>query len=70
MSQPQCSCASFEKLEGASVPAYINAFLEDESRTDASKKDRYRCLVCGREWEKRAPDEKSDGKRPSLVRIG
>ncbi len=70
MSQPQCSCASFEKFEGASVPAYINAFLEDESRTDASKKDRYRCRVCGREWEKRAPDEKSDGKRPSLVRIG
>jgi hypothetical protein len=61
MSERKCSCASFERLEGASVPAYIAAFLEQE------EKDRYRCRVCGREWEKRAPEK--EGTRPSLVKF-
>ncbi|MGB9180011.1 MAG: hypothetical protein WCB68_12260 [Pyrinomonadaceae bacterium] len=64
MNKPECSCESFEKLEGASVPAYINAFLE---QADAKEKNRYRCRVCRRVWEKRAPD--GEGKRPSLVRL-
>jgi hypothetical protein len=67
MSQPKCSCDKFERLEGASVNAYTNAFLEDLGRTDPSHKDRYRCRVCGREWEKHPPD--AEHARPSLVRI-
>jgi hypothetical protein len=69
MSQPKCSCESFERLEGASVPAYIAAFLEQAGRSIEEEKRRYRCRLCGREWEKRAPAEKSEGVRPSLVRI-
>ena len=67
MSQPKCSCDKFERLEGASVNAYASAFLEDLGRADASLKDRYRCRVCGREWEKRPPD--ANHARPSLVRV-
>lgn len=69
MSQPRCSCDSFEKLEGASVNAYVAAFLDDVGRVDPALKDRYRCRVCGREWEKRAPQDAEQGKRPSLVRV-
>lgn len=67
MDQPKCSCESFEKLEGASVPAYINAFLEQAERESAGEKNLYRCRVCGRVWEKRAPE--AEEKRPSLVRL-
>jgi hypothetical protein len=67
MSQPKCSCASFERLEGASVPAYSNAFLDDLGRADPAQKNIYRCRICGREWERRAPD--AEHVRPSLVRL-
>jgi hypothetical protein len=67
MSQPKCSCDKFERLEGASVNAYVNAFLEDLGRTEPTHKDRYRCRVCGREWEKRPPD--AEHARPSLVLV-
>ena len=62
MAGRKCSCASFERLEGASVPAYIAAFLERQA--DAA--NLYRCRVCGGVWEKRAPE--GAGARPSLVR--
>ena len=63
MAEQKCSCASFERLEGASVPAYVAAFLEQQER------NRYRCRVCGVEWEKRAPEIKSAGARPSLLKL-
>ena len=69
MEQPKCSCAQFDRLEGASVPAYINAFLEQAGHMTTEEKNRYHCRVCGREWEKRAPEIKSEGTRPSLVRL-
>jgi hypothetical protein len=68
MSQPNCSCASFERLEGASVNAYIKAFLEQMGGAHPEEKNRYRCRVCGREWEKRAPETESEGTRSSLIR--
>lgn len=68
MVEKRCSCNSFEKLEGASVPAYIAAFLDDQGRGDEAQKNLYRCRVCGREWERRVPEGKSEGTRPSLVR--
>jgi hypothetical protein len=69
MSAARCSCEKFERLEGASVNAYANAFLEDLGRNDPARKNLYRCRVCKREWEKRAPDSKTGGTRPSLVRL-
>lgn len=51
------------------MTAYIIAFLEQEGRATTEEKNRYRCRVCGREWEKRAPEIKSEGTRPSLVRL-
>ena len=76
MNQMKCSCAQFDRLEGASVSAYIKAFLEhdsgakrEETNAGDEAKNRYRCRVCGREWEKRAPQVKSEGTRPSLVRL-
>jgi hypothetical protein len=67
VTQPKCSCDKFGRLEGASVNAYASAFLEDLGRTDPARKDRYRCRVCGREWEKRPPD--AERARPSLVKV-
>jgi hypothetical protein len=68
MSQPKCSCESFERLEGASVPAYTKAFLEPLDKTDAVRKNHFRCKVCGRLWEKHASEH--EGGRASLVRSG
>jgi hypothetical protein len=69
LSDAKCSCSSLERLEGASVPAYTKAFLEQSSGAADGEKNRYRCRVCGREWERRAPEIKSEGTRPSLVRL-
>ena len=69
MEQPQCSCAKFDHLGGASVPAYIRAFLDQAGGPSPSEKTRYRCRVCGREWEKHAPEVKGEGTRASLVRV-
>jgi hypothetical protein len=69
MSQPNCSCDKFERLEGASVNAYASAFLEDLGRADPRLRNRYRCLVCGRLWERRAPDADAHAPRPSLARL-
>ena len=68
MSQSKCPCETLERLEGASVPAYIAAYLEPMGQDIPEEKNRYRCRVCGREWVKRTPGSESEGKRPSLVR--
>ena len=70
MSQAKCSCESLERSEGTrACPAYIKAF-SDQSGRDRDEKNPYRCRVCGREWEKRSPQSKSEGARPSPVRPG
>jgi hypothetical protein len=69
MSQPKCSCDSFEKLEGASVQAYIKAFLDRIDGETTGENERYRCRVCQRQWERRAPEIKDQGRRPALVRV-
>ncbi|HKR00686.1 MAG TPA: hypothetical protein VJT09_08430 [Pyrinomonadaceae bacterium] len=68
MSQPKCSCERLQRLEGASVPAYICTYLEQANGATLEEKNRYRCRVCGREWEKRWPENKDESKRPSLIR--
>jgi hypothetical protein len=67
MSQAKCPCESFERLEGASVPAYTKAYLEEMKEEDASGGNRLRCRVCGRAWERRTAAH--EGARPSLVRL-
>ena len=69
MSQPMCSCEAFERLEGASVTAYINAFLDQVGSATPEEKNRYRCRVCGREWERRSSQTNSGGTRPTLIRL-
>lgn len=69
MSHTKCSCENLKRLEGASVPAYIAAYLEQVKDATPDEKQRFRCRVCGREWEKQTPEDKSEGKRASLVRL-
>jgi hypothetical protein len=64
----KCSCDKFSRLEGASVNAYAATFLEEEIDATGGRK-LFRCRACGRLWEKRAPEVKSAGTRPSLVRL-
>ncbi len=70
MDGAKCSCARFTRLEGASVPAYAKAFLEEDGSAPREGPRRYRCRVCGAAWERRAPGVKAAGTRPSLVRVG
>jgi hypothetical protein len=68
MSQANCPCETLLRLEGASVPAYISAYLDQITDATSKVKGHYRCRVCGREWEKQTPENESEGKRPSLIR--
>jgi hypothetical protein len=68
MSQAKCPCETLSRLEGASVPAYISAYLEPVRPATSEKKSLYRCRVCGRTWEKQTPLGENEGKRPSLIR--
>ena len=70
MGGAKCSCEKFGRLEGASVQAYARAFLGEVEGADAAGRKLLRCRVCGRLWERRAPEVKAAGTRPSLVRLG
>lgn len=63
-----CPCATLERLEGASVPAYISAYLDKVEGETPEDKNRFHCHVCGREWERRLPENEREGKRASLIR--
>lgn len=65
LKRSDCACVSFDKLEGASVTAYIASFLESEQGPE--RRNRYRCRVCGSEWEKPAAGHGAN--RPSLIRL-
>lgn len=67
MTAGKCPCETLERLEGASVQAYISSFLKSTEEAGRAEGSRFKCKVCGREWEKRAPE--GQGKRPSLVRL-
>lgn len=69
MGEAKCSCEKFARLEGASVQAYARAFLEEVEDANSRGGKILRCRVCGRLWERRAPEAKSAGTRPSLVRL-
>ncbi|HVG29563.1 MAG TPA: hypothetical protein VM864_07675 [Pyrinomonadaceae bacterium] len=65
----KCSCEKFARLEGASAQAYARAFLDEVEGADAAGRKLLRCRVCGRMWERRAPEVESAGTRPSLLRL-
>lgn len=67
MSRPKCSCESFEKFVGASVPAYIASFLDELKSEGPPGVKRYQCRECARGWEKRPPE--GEEKRPTLARL-
>jgi rubrerythrin len=69
MNEAKCSCAKFARLEGASVQAYAAAFLDEVKDANSGGGKLLRCRVCGRLWERRAPEVKSAGTRASLVRL-
>ena len=69
MGEAQCSCEKFARLEGASAQAYARAFLDEVEDANSAGGKLLRCRVCGRRWERRAPDVKAAGTRPSLVRL-
>lgn len=59
---PQCSCAKFERLEGAATQAYISQFLHKTGAEDEAVY--YQCRVCQTRWQK-----VEEAKRPSLVKV-
>jgi hypothetical protein len=69
MGEAKCSCEKFTRLEGASVQAYARAFLDEVEDASAAGRKLLCCRACGRLWERRAPEIKSAGTRPSLVRL-
>jgi hypothetical protein len=68
MDKAKCSCDQFERLTGASVPAYSASFLE-RAESDNDAMNVLRCRVCGQLWERQSPQEEADGKRDSLVKL-
>jgi hypothetical protein len=68
MTEQKCSCARLERLEGASVAAYTCTYLEQINPQTSEDRNRYRCRICGSEWEKSWPESKREGTRPSLVK--
>lgn len=69
--KPACACDRFARLEGASANAYTKSFLEEQPATgdEAADAKRFRCRECNRSWQRRAPEIKGEGARPSLVRV-
>lgn len=69
MNKPKCACESFARLEGASATAYTKTYLDEAKDDEGDDVKRYRCRECGRLWERRQPEEKSESTRASLVRL-
>lgn len=62
----ECSCARFERLEGAAVNAYTTDYLTCTSSDEVKGVSYYQCRTCMRHW-KRIDDEKRN--RPVLIRL-
>jgi hypothetical protein len=50
MTDTQCPCANFERLEGSAVRIYIALYLEETSVDEKADKAYYICKYCGRPW--------------------
>jgi hypothetical protein len=64
MTEIECMCAKFDRLEGSAVQIYIKLFLEESGADENAGKTYYVCKVCGRPWTQEMIDEK-----PFLMRM-
>jgi hypothetical protein len=66
MTDSECACDRFERLEGAATHVYTSLFLEKTDTDEEAGKTWYFCRICGRPWLR----ETIEGNRkPSLVRL-
>ena len=64
MTEIECACEKFERLEGVAVQLYIEQFLEETGVDETAGKTYYACKRCGRPWTQ----EMVEGK-PVLTRM-
>jgi hypothetical protein len=64
MSETECACANFERLEGSAVRIYVALYLEETSVDEKAAKTYYVCKRCGRPWT-----QEIIGGMPSLTRM-
>jgi hypothetical protein len=64
MSEPECPCANFERLEGSAVRIYVALYLEETGVDEKAGKTYYVCKRCGRPWT-----QEITGGIPSLTRM-
>ncbi len=64
MTEIQCMCPKFDRLEGSAVQIYVTLFLEATGVDENTDKTYYVCKICGRPWTQ----ETIDGK-PFLMRM-
>jgi hypothetical protein len=69
MDDKKCSCEKFDRLTGASVPAYTASFLERISNSQDQQGIIFRCRICGRRWERRSPTGDAQDTRDSLIKL-
>jgi hypothetical protein len=64
MSETECACANFERLEGPEVRIYIALYLDETGVDEKAGKTYYVCKRCGRPWT-----QEIRGGMPSLTRM-
>jgi len=64
MTEIECACENFERLEGVAVELYTTQFLKETGVDEKTGKTYYACKLCGRSWTR----EMVEGK-PSLTRM-
>jgi len=64
MTEIECACAKFERLEGAAIELYTAQFLEETGVDEKAGKTYYACKLCGSPWTQ----EMVEGK-PFLTRM-
>ncbi len=50
ISEIECACQRFERLEGVATQAYITQFLERDGSDEEVRVAHYTCRVCGASW--------------------
>jgi hypothetical protein len=64
MTNTQCPCANFERLDGSAVRIYIALYLEETGVDEKAGKTYYICKYCGRPWT-----QETAGEAPTLTRM-
>jgi hypothetical protein len=64
MTNTQCACVNFERLDGSAVRIYIALYLEETGVDEKAGKTYYVCKYCGRPWT-----EDTDAGHSTLTRM-